>query len=384
MRQPGGMELWAVDLDTGEVHWAVFIGSTRFGCEFVVDTEHRAIGLLTGDAAVRLDLATGEIAETYELPPTREGWSVIPAGPGSAETPMRAPGYLLMQGEPGDPDDADGSPGPMAAAALDFTTGHARELRRELPWRCAFAWLTADAGAEAALLTHDNDNSCTSAAVTALDRSGARVTRADTVALSADTLPTPPYACGGSCSIEAAVLRSDGTVVVQRSDGRIGYDYDPEDFFSRDLVAVDTTAGNVRWRRESPDADSETVVEPSLIGVFERRLLAHTSEGTYITLDASTGEVLKTWADDLPGTPASYLAGWYGSPGDPAFYRIEGGGGEASVWRLYRLDPHTLRPTGTPLFEMSSGVPEPVAAEGGYLFVRLGEDVIALAAAVAP
>jgi hypothetical protein len=44
-------------------------------------------------------------------------------------------------------------------------------------------------------------------------------------------------------------------------------------------------------------------------------------------------------------------AAWHGSPADPASYRTEGGGGEAPVWRLYRLDPHTLRPTGTPLFE---------------------------------
>ncbi|MEV1085637.1 hypothetical protein AB0I98_46765 [Streptomyces sp. NPDC050211] len=355
---PSGTRLSAVDLDTGEEHWSTFIGSPDAGCGFVVDGERNAIALLTGDVAVRLDLATGDITATYELPLTAHGWRVIGGHPMGFEWPLvRAPGYLLMEGEP--------EKGVQAAAALDFTTGHVRELRRVPARDAGYTWLTADAGDEAALLT---SGSCDETALTALDRSGARVAPADTI---------PLFAGGTHCPVHAALLGSDGTAVVQRD--LLG---------GGDIVSVDTAAGQVRWRRTDPYPDTLSLVELPLRGTFGGRLLARpiSRKDEYAMLDADSGEVLQTWTDDTPETRDGnlHLLGWHGSADDAAAYRLEtfeeDRNGQETSWRLSWLDPRTLRPADTPLFEMSDPGPDPVAAEGNYLFVEHRGNIMALTA----
>jgi hypothetical protein len=132
---------------------------------------------------------------------------------------------------------------------------------------------------------------------------------------------------------------------------------DGEDCFSRDFVAVDTTAGKVGRRREYPNVDVEAVAEPSLIGVFERRLLA------------------RTWTTRRGRPPIVWPVGR--QPRGSRRLPDRGGGGVAASWRLYRLRSANA-PAGTPLFEMSGGVPEAVAAEGNCLFGRLRKDVTVL------
>jgi hypothetical protein len=115
-------------------------------------------------------------------------------------------------------------------------------------------------------------------------------------------------------------------------------------------------------------------------------VLARTiNDDGYAMLDADTDEVRETWPD---GTPAARdltlrLTGWYGSAGDPAAYWMEefeeeGRFGEEISWRLSWLDPRTLRPSGSPLFEMSGGAPDPVAAAGDYLLGELNGTIMVL------
>ncbi|WP_141315961.1 hypothetical protein [Streptomyces spinoverrucosus] len=266
-----------------------------------------------------------------------------------------------MEGEPEE--------GVQAAAALDFTTGHVRELRRVPARDAGYTWLIADAGDEAALLT---SGSCDETALTTLDRSGARVAPADTI---------PLFTGGTRCPVDAAVLGSDGTAVVRRSVSDGG-----------DIVFVDTAAGEVRWRRTDPYPGTLSLVELPLGGTFEGRLLARaiSRDDEYAMLDPDTGKVLRTWADDTPGAKDAnlHLLGWYGSADDAAAYRFErfeeDGNGDEVSWRLSWLDPRTLRPADTPLFEMSDPGPDPVAAEGNYLFVEQRGNIMALTADASP
>jgi hypothetical protein len=113
-----------------------------------------------------------------------------------------------------------------------------------------------------------------------------------------------------------------------------------------------------------------------MTGPFEGRLLASASPAYgwgYTMLDARTGEVLETWAGPYD---ARYLAGWYGGARNPAAYLIEDrGDGPATSWRLSWLDPRTLRPAGTPLFETNGGSPLALTAEGNYLFVQFDRNL---------
>ncbi|MFE6779554.1 hypothetical protein [Streptomyces sp. NPDC057702] len=353
-----GTRLSVVDLDTGRAHWSVS-ANRDLGRHIVVDSEHDAIGPLTGAAAVRFHLTTGKTAAVHALPPIRTGWSLVPARPDTGATPTRAPGHLLMSGEPVD---ADGSFGYRAAAALDLTTGWLCQLARASAWRCDFVRLTARAGARAAPLTTDRNAQRGGAdlGVTALDRTGARITTGKTVPLGDYTLPVPGQACALRHP-RGAVLGLDGTVIVLRTRGRLGHG-------EQDLVAVDTAAGRMRWRRVYGVADIETFIGPTRADRVEHGLLARTTEGGHGLVDRDTGEVRERWTGDDTRRSPLYAADGYGSLPDAVTYGVAPGDGGAIPWRPRRLDPRTLRPTGAPLFEITDFSPVLMTTGGGHVF----------------